>query len=731
MRRFSHCHLHLLLVIAFAIIMSAMSPFASAAVAGSNSASESVPLSSSSPGIAPLSEKPTVLSVRSSTLSSTASSAVFPDTGDDEAWTIAAERPLDQPYFGETVANGMIGLVSAPDPFKLSEVVLNGAYDTYGRGRVSNILKVFKFLNVQLDIDGRRIETARMKGFRQLLDLRRAELRSSFEVETQARIETSFVALRHLPFCGMLTVEIHALADIEIAPSAVMEAPEMLREVENSFQTIERPHAKLSLLTSTAKSPTQKLTIAASTCFGFREPPVLRPEVLHETWDSGMHLMRFRKKLRAGETYRFSLIGTVLSSANHEDPLNEAERLTLFAGLEETDRILRLHREAWEKLWQGDIRIEGDRTTQREVRSFLYHLYAFAREGSALSLSPMGLSGLGYNGHAFWDTELWMLPPLLVFHPALAESLLEYRIRRLDAARRNAASHGYRGAMFPWESAASGNEETPVWALSGPFEHHISSCISIALWKTFCVTRNERWLRDRAFPVLREIADFWVSRVERNGQGRYEIKNVVAADEWAENIDNDAFTNAAAKTALRNAGAAAALLGEKPDPAWEETARNIPIAKFEDGVTREHDSYRGEPIKQADVNLLAYPLNEIADEKEIRRDLAYYEPRVGEGPAMTHAIFALLHARLGEPDKALELFRQGYEPNRRPPFGVLAETATGNNPYFATGAGGLLQAMLFGFGGLEIGPQGLTQVSRPLPSGWKKLVITGVGPARS
>jgi protein-glucosylgalactosylhydroxylysine glucosidase len=115
----------------------------------------------------------------------------------------------------------------------------------------------------------------------------------------------------------------------------------------------------------------------------------------------------------------------------------------------------------------------------------------------------------------------------------------------------------------------------------------------------------------------------------------------------------------------------------------------------------------------------------------IRKDLDYYEPRVGEGPAMTHAIFAILYERLGFPDKALADFKQGYIPNLRPPFGVIAETATGNNPYFATGAGGILQAMLNGFGGLDITDAGITQLPTRLPAPWKSLRITGVGPTQN
>ena len=94
---------------------------------------------------------------------------------------------------------------------------------------------------------------------------------------------------------------------------------------------------------------------------------------------------------------------------------------------------------------------------------------------------------------------------------------------------------------------------------------------------------------------------------------------------------------------------------------------------------------------------------------------------------MTHAIFSILYSRLGEPDSAYSAFHNGYTPNMRPPFGVLAETATGDNPYFCTGAGGMIQAMLNGFGGLQITQNGIMQLKTKLPSNWKSLTLTGIG----
>jgi trehalose/maltose hydrolase-like predicted phosphorylase len=196
-----------------------------------------------------------------------------------------------------------------------------------------------------------------------------------------------------------------------------------------------------------------------------------------------------------------------------------------------------------EKRYSDRRRCTGAAGRTQHAVSFVF---IFARGTAYESPSPMGLSGLGYNGHVFWDTDLWMFPAMLVLHPDIAKSMVEYRFQRLENARKNAFSHGYKGAMFPWESADSGVEETPVWALSGPFEHHISADVGPAAWNYYCVTQDKEWLREEGWPILKATADFWASRVERNGPGHYDIKNVVAADEWAENIDNNAFTNAAA-----------------------------------------------------------------------------------------------------------------------------------------------------------------------------------------
>ena len=646
-----------------------------------------------------------------------------------DPWKISANRINTSAYYGVTVANGMIGIISSPDPFKVKDVILAGAYDLYGRGRVSNFLRSFNLLNMYLEIDGTRLDAKTVSDMQQSLDMRYANFTTQFDHGDKASVSYTYYSLRHLPYTVLMDVTITAKKDINITGASVMEAPDALKDVQNYYNEIDRPHVVISLLTSAAKSPTGKLLMCASNTFLFTEKHGEEPKVIHEMWDNNMHLMKFSKRIKAGETYRFSIAGSSITSAHHDDPLNEAERSVIFAKLEGRERLISFHKKAWDELWKSDIIIEGDPQVQQDVHSMLYHLYSFTREGTALSPSPMGLSGLGYNGHVFWDAELWMYPALLVLHPELAKSMMEYRFQRLEAAKRNAFSKGYKGAMYPWESAETGVEETPVWALSGPFEHHITACVAIAAWNYYCVTQDKNWLKEKGWPILSATADFWASRVERNGPGKYDIKNVVAADEWAENVDNNAFTNAAAKANLQFATEAAIILNIIPDADWMNVANNIPVLKFPDGVTKEHAAYNGEGIKQADVNLLSYPLKEITDPAQVRKDLAYYETRVpDEGtPAMTQAVFTTLYARLGESEKAYRWFKDAYMPNLNPPFRVIAETKGGTNPYFATGAGGIIQSLLMGFGGLEITAKGIVQLKTALPKSWTSLKITGVG----
>jgi trehalose/maltose hydrolase-like predicted phosphorylase len=253
---------------------------------------------------------------------------------------------------------------------------------------VSNFLNSFNLLNMYLEVDGRRLGAQDATNFRQQLDMQRAALTTTFDYADKATISYTYYALRHLPFTVLLDVSITAKQDLALTAASVMEAPDALRDVQNYYNEIDRPHVALSLLTSSARSPTGKMQLCAANSFLFAEAHGQEPRVIHEMWDNNMHLMKFSRALKAGQTYGYAVAGSSITSAHHADPLNEAERLTIFARLEGKERLLAFHAQAWQDLWRSDIQITGDAQAQQDVHGMLYHLYSFSRAGTDFSPSP-------------------------------------------------------------------------------------------------------------------------------------------------------------------------------------------------------------------------------------------------------------------------------------------------------------------------------------------------------
>ena len=636
-----------------------------------------------------------------------------------EPWGITASDIDASNYFGATVANGQIGLTSAAEPLRNATVVVGGCYDGDAKSSIPSFFDNIHMMDMTLKIDGETAAIGNISGYSQRLDMRKAQMTANFSLGKKAEVSYRQMALRQLPFSAMTIVEVKAKSDITLEATNEHVCPSNLQDAHGRYRLLKKKRGNIYLLSTDAKSYSGRHKVTGSTSFVFfdRNYPTV-------TTDS-TRSMTLTVKLKRGTTYRFGVVGSIATSQSHQDTPNEADRLTIFATLTGADNLEAEHIVEWDRLWASDIEIDGDPQAQQDVRSMLYNLYSYVREDSRHSISPMGLSSAGYHGHIFWDADLWMYPALLVMHPQMAKSMIDYRIDRLTAACRNAYSHGYRGTMFPWESSESGMEDTPSWATTGTNEHHITGCVALAAWQYFAVSRDTAWLRREAWPLLRQTADFWLSRATKDKTG-WHIRNVVCADEYATNVDDNAFTNAIAMENLRIACLAAELAGEKADPRWKQLSTALPILKMDDGTTREHATYNGETIKQADVNLLAYPLHTITDPKQIRRDLDYYEKKIGGSlaPAMTEAIFSLLHSRLGNGKEAGRLFRQAYEQNLCPPLRVIAECKGGKNPYFVTGAGGIIQTVLMGFAGYEITDNGLKQnAPGTLPTGWKSVTV--------
>lgn len=641
---------------------------------------------------------------------------------EERLWQLHAVD-IQAPYAPAPMANGCIGILPQKEPFAVEHVMLNHVFDAASPHVVSRVMRGINPFCLSMKIDNIKVDTSNISDWQQTIDMRRAVHQTSFQTLEKADVSYELCALRNLPYAGLIRVTVQACKDMLLEVRSGMGIPDDYSQSSIRHREMEADGNRMYMLESDATSRFGYRRVASTSSFLFNG------EQIKPIYDEATRELFFSIQLKKGETFCFSLVGSVCSSRDFFDPYNEAERQVIYAVHEGEEALMQAHYRLWDELWQGDIRIEGDDDAQRIVRFALFNLYSSCRGGSRLSIPPMGLSLQGYNGHIFWDTELWMYPPMLLLNQDIARSMLDYRFDRLPAARKKALAYGYRGAMFPWESDDSGEEATPTHALTGPFEHHITADIGIACWNYYCVTRDMRWLQREGYPLLKEIADFWASRVTRNQDGSYSIHNVTGADEYANGVTDNAFTNGAASLALKYACQAAEICGEKVPEIWWEIGVNIRILQFENGVTREHSTYKGEMIKQADANLLAYPLGVITDEYRQRQDLEYYAERIDQkdGPAMSYSVYCVQYARMGEADKAYEMFRRCYEPNLKKPFGVISETPTSNNPYFMTGAGGLLQAVLNGFCGLQITDEGIVQLPSALPSHWKRVTVTGVG----
>lgn len=482
----------------------------------------------------------------------------------------------------------------------------------------------------------------------------------------------------------------------------------------------------------------------------------------------------YRCELEAGQRACFDRIISVHTS---RDPDSTSVERQCLGDIRKSagrtyGKLLRAHKQAWETEWNAcDIEIDGPDDDQQAIRFGVFQLVqACSRFDPSVSIGAKALSGEAYRGHVFWDTEIFVLPLFVHAQPQAARRLLEYRCRRLDGARLKAARNGYAGAMFPWESADTGEETCPqyvpdprtgepvrVW--TGELEQHISADVVYAARQYVKLTGDrefqERWLHELAI----ETARFWASRVSWNdARQAYEINDVIGPDEYHEHVDNNAFTNYMAAWNLRHGARSARLLLRGATPArealraqlrldgrepraWGRIAAQL-IVPYDDRrhVHEQHDGFFGldeadayslsvrqstEPekvrmpriwasqvLKQADVVMLMNLFPSDFTRRTKRANFDYYEPRTTHDSSLSASGHALLAADLGLRCKAYEYFRWSAFTDLEDRMG---NTADGLH---AAAMGGTWQAVVRGLLGLRTdGPRPRCQPV--LPMSWR------------
>ena len=452
---------------------------------------------------------------------------------------------------------------------------------------------------------------------------------------------------------------------------------------------------------------------------------------------------RYSFRGRAERRYRLRQITALVPEPMHHEPDLQAIRL-IHAGTERGfDRLRAENSNAWEEIWKGRIEIDAPARWQAMLDAAFFYLQTSVHASSPASTSLFGLAYWPnyhyYRGHVMWDIEMFALPPLVLTNPDAARSLLEYRADRLPAARQNASMFGYRGAQFPWESSPRyGEESAPGEGAASAHEHHVSLDVAFAFSQFLHATHDWQWGRERAWNVLAEVAAWVASRGVETERG-FEIHGVNGIAERKANVNNNAFVNMSAAVALREASLLAKPLGHTADPRWAELARTTFLQIDRNGVIRNHDSYRANEEKGETPEAAAglFPLTFDCSAEVERATLDFYVRLADRyvGAPMLSAPLGVYAARLGDRERALELFERGYAEFVIDPFALTTEYAPAVFPEqpiagpFTANLGGFLTSCLYGLTGIRIGP-GAPQswCMRPvtMPKGWTELHVDRV-----
>ena len=483
-------------------------------------------------------------------------------------------------------------------------------------------------------------------------------------------------------------------------------------------------------------------------------------------------------QLQRGQIVTLDKAITVFTSRETESAVQAAQ--DKLASLLDYTTLLNAHEAAWAKVWQlSDVVIEGDPTAQLAIRYNLFELLIAApRHDDRVSIPAKTLSGFGYRGHIFWDTDIFLVPCFTFSQPELARNLLTYRYHTLPGARRKAQAAGFEGAMFAWESANTGDEVTPRWVPAhdsseliriwcGDIELHITTDVAYAAWHYWQATGDDEWLCRYGAELILDTAVFWGSRAEWNAaRGCYEIRDVIGPDENHDRVDNNVFTNRMVQWHLETAKAVLTWLRqEHPDRAaelerqlgltperldhWDEVVRLMLI--LQDPATGLIEQFEGffqledinwadyasrtrsmqailgieatsqrQILKQADVLMLMYLLRDSAayryDRATLEANWDYYVPRTDHtyGSSLGPPVHAVLACELGKPAEAYEHFMRTAL--------VDLDDVRGNadEGIHAASAGGVWQTVIFGFGGIRFTESG--PIATPhLPPGWTRL----------
>jgi len=724
--------------------------------------------------------------------------------GADENWIVEESR-FDPHFLGKcesifALGNGYMGQRAAAEERYLGEtrnLFVAGTFNKFSEGEVTELPNAADLLWLDIRLNGRRFNLldSKILGYKRFLHIKNAELVR--EARWEAPGGETF-ALRFRRFVSLADRHVVAMR-MEITPlsgSARIAADSGIngRMTNSGSQHFAEGGARfydgrvMQLAQKTTQSEIAFVYSSAHNFFIDEKPCSASGRIC---MDRRQIFFEFAEiEIGKGQTLVIEKISNVFTDRDNDIDVPDLDGLKLHS-LEHLQKIaprdesaysalFEEHRKAWqEKVWDAaPIVVESrDPYDQLAIRFAQYHLAAMTpAHDNRMGVAAKGLSGEGYKGHSFWDTEIFVLPYFIYTMPEVARSLLEYRYNTLPGARRKASENGYEGAMFPWESAwIDDGEVTPLWGAadivsgepikiwSGVIEQHITSDIAYAVWQYFQITRDADFMEKCGYEIIFDTAKFWVSRLEHDAEkDAYCINDVMGPDEYKEHINNNAFTNYMARWTISKAieyfehlektdNALLADLRDRldldrvralwleridkiflPQPgsgdmviAQDDTylaKKSIDLAKYksQENVGSIYKDFNQEQInsiqvsKQADVIMLLHLLPDLFGEEVKRANWAYYEPRTLHDSSLSLSTHAIFAKEMGDLHLAYDLFSRAARIDLGP------NMRTSDAGIHSASIGGIWQCVANGFGGVRM-VAGELHVSPRLPEAWSAL----------
>ncbi len=511
------------------------------------------------------------------------------------------------------------------------------------------------------------------------------------------------------------------------------------------------------------------------------DPRAARGEVDGLEWvrargsQGGIGAVARQQRRGDGQVTVLERVAAYVADGGHQPSLARARSRLVRAEREGFDRLLLSQRRTWAQRWDDvGVHLPDDPEAELGLRLALFHLWGHASHARELAVGARGISGTAYSGHVFWDADAYVLPALLSIDPEAAAAMVRYRHHRLPAARALARLTGRAGARFPWESAATGEDVTPVTVRmlgesvpirTGALEEHVTADVAWAAMRWARWTGTPPEAAPAVADLVTETARYWASRCELDDDGSMHVRGVIGPDEYHEDVDDNAYTNVMARWNLREAvrlrqaldradrGRTADADGRgRADPATEEEARawcRIADALVDglDPATGVYEQFRGyadlEPllvadvapppvaadvllgrarvarsqvVKQPDVLMLHQLVPEETPRGSLEANLDRYGPRTAHGSSLSPAVTAALLARAGRAEEALAMLHTALALDLEDLTGTTA-----SGLHLATLAGSWT-AVLEGFLGVRVETETLVLAPR-LPARWRDLEV--------